>query len=187
MMNAPVELPTAYLTATPQVDDSAFIAGNAVLTGDVHVAADASVWFGCVLRGDVQAIRIGARSNVQDGTVIHCSTNGKPTVIGEDVTVGHAAVLHSCTIEDGAFVGIGARVLDNAVVKSGAMLAAGAVLTPGKVVGSGELWAGNPAKLLRALTDDDRQLMQRNAQRYVLLAKTYQSKQAVIYERSDKQ
>ncbi|OWW21183.1 gamma carbonic anhydrase family protein [Noviherbaspirillum denitrificans] len=180
-MTAPVELAPAFLGAKPAVNDSAFVASNAVLLGNVEVGADSSIWFGCVLRGDVQAIRIGMRSNIQDGTIIHCSTNGNPTQIGNDVTVGHAAVLHSCTIGDGAFVGIGARILDGAVIESGAMIAAGAVVTPGKVVGSGELWAGNPARLLRPLTDIDRNAMQRNAQRYVLLARHYRSQHPHTY------
>jgi carbonic anhydrase/acetyltransferase-like protein (isoleucine patch superfamily) len=167
----------AYLHATPVIDASAFIANNAVVCGDVTIGAETSVWFGCVLRGDVQAIRIGARCNIQDGTIIHVSTNGEPTRIGDDVTVGHAAVLHACTLESGAFVGLGARVLDRAVVRSGGMLAAGAVLTSGKTVGAGELWAGNPARLLRELKPEELTAMRSNVRRYVALGKHYQSQQ----------
>ncbi len=137
----------AHAFATPRIDAGAFIAPGAVVYGDVAIGADSSVWFGCVIRGDVQAIRIGARSNIQDGAVIHASTNGAPTLIGDDVTVGHSAVLHACTLESGAFVGLGALVLDRATVHAGGMLAAGAVLTSGKAVGTGELWAGNPARV----------------------------------------
>lgn len=183
-MSVSASAASAFLEAVPQVDDSAFVAGSAALIGDVRIGAEASVWFGCVLRGDVQGIRIGARSNIQDGTVIHCTTNGRPTVVGDDTTIGHAAVLHACTIEDQAFVGIGATVLDGAVVMRGAMLAAGAVLTPGKRVGSGELWAGNPARLLRVLSDDERQGIVLNAQRYVSLARRYRTTHPAIYNRS---
>lgn len=165
----------AYVYATPRIDASAFIAHNAVVCGDVSIGAETSVWFGCVLRGDVQAIQIGARCNIQDGTVIHASTNGEPTRIGDDVTVGHAAVLHACTLESGAFVGLGALVLDRATVRAEGMLAAGAVLTSGKVVGAGELWAGNPARLLRELRPEERSAMRVNVRRYVALGKHYQA------------
>ena len=172
MMQADMPSPD-YVRAVPQIDSSAFVAANAVVIGDVAIAANVSVWFGCVIRGDVQRISIGARSNIQDGTIIHATTNGQPTDIGTDVTVGHAAVLHSCTLESGAFVGIGACVLDRAVVMTGGMLAAGAVLTPGKVVPSGELWGGNPARFLREVSMSEREGMVLNAQRYVALAKYY--------------
>lgn len=173
----------AHVRATPQIDDSAFIAANAIVIGNVSIAADASIWFGCVIRGDVQRISIGARSNIQDGTIIHVTTNGQPTNIGEDVTVGHAAVLHACTLESGSFVGIGACVLDRAVVMGGGMLAAGAVLTPGKIVPSGELWGGNPARLLREVSMSEREGMVLNAQRYVALAKHYRSEHPAIYKK----
>jgi carbonic anhydrase/acetyltransferase-like protein (isoleucine patch superfamily) len=133
-----------------------------------------------VLRGDVQRIVIGARTNIQDGSIVHGTTNGSPTLVGSQVTVGHGAILHACTIEDLAFVGFGARVLDNAIVRTGGMLAAGAVLTPGKVVGSGELWAGNPAKLLRPLTEQERAGMVTSADRYATLAQRYMFSQPVV-------
>lgn len=180
----PADMPSqAHVRAIPQIDESAFVAANAVVIGDVSIAADASVWFGCVIRGDVQHIRIGARSNIQDGAIIHATTNGQPTDIGEDVTVGHAAVLHACTLENGSFVGIGACVLDRAVVMTGGMLAAGAVLTPGKIVASGELWGGNPARLLREVSAGEREGMVLNAQRYVALAKHYRTEHPAIYKK----
>ena len=123
---------------------------------------------------------VGARTNIQDGSILHGTTNGSPTLVGSQVTVGHGVILHACTIEDLAFVGFGARVLDNAIVRSGGMLAAGAVLTPGKVVGSGELWAGNPAKLLRALTEQERAGMATSADRYVALAERYMFSRPVV-------
>jgi gamma-carbonic anhydrase len=158
---------------TPSVHKSAFIAHGVSLIGDVQIGESASIWFNCVLRGDVQRIVVGARSNIQDGCILHGTTNGSPTLVGSDVTVGHGAILHACTIEDRGFVGFGARVLDGAIVRSGGMLAAGAVLTPGKVVATGELWAGNPAKLLRGLSEKESEAIQRSADRYVALSRRY--------------
>ncbi|QBQ98861.1 gamma carbonic anhydrase family protein [Paraburkholderia pallida] len=158
---------------TPSVHKSAFIAQGVSLVGDVQIGECASIWFNCVLRGDVQRIVVGSRTNIQDGSILHGTTNGAPTLVGSDVTVGHGAILHACTIEDRAFVGFGARVLDGAIVRTGGMLAAGAVLTPGKVVGTGELWAGNPARLLRPLSEKEAEAIQLSADRYVALAKRY--------------
>jgi gamma-carbonic anhydrase len=157
----------------PTVHKSAFVAHGVSLIGDVRIGERASIWFNCVLRGDVQRIVIGSRTNIQDGSILHGTTNGAPTLVGNDVTVGHGVILHACTIEDRALVGFGARVLDGAIVRTGGMLAAGAVLTPGKVVGSGELWAGNPARLLRALSEKEMAAIQVSADRYVALAKRY--------------
>jgi gamma-carbonic anhydrase len=163
----------------PSVDPSAFVARGTQLIGDVTIGEQASIWFNCVLRGDVQRISIGHRTNIQDGTIIHGTTNGLPTIVGDDVTVGHGAILHACTLEDGSFVGFGARVLDGAVVQSAGMLAAGAVLSPRKTVGTGELWAGNPARLLRTLTDEERANLGQAASRYVALIELYTSNQFV--------
>ncbi|MFM0097599.1 gamma carbonic anhydrase family protein [Paraburkholderia nemoris] len=167
------------VAVAPVLDPSAYVAKGSKLIGDVAIGAQTSIWFNCVLRGDVQKIVIGSRTNIQDGTIIHGTTNGLPAIVGDDVTVGHGAILHACTIEDGGFVGFGARVLDGAVVRSGGMLAAGAVLSPRKIVGSGELWAGNPARLLRALTDQEREGMVAASARYVALAQRYKSTQFV--------
>jgi len=159
------------------------VAPNAVVVADVVVGSKSSIWFGCILRGDVQHIRVGARTNIQDGTIVHGTTNGQPALIGSGVTVGHAAVLHACTIEDNAFIGICACVLDGSVVSSGAMLAAGSVLTPGKRVASGELWAGNPARLLRRLTADEIAFIEISAERYVALAAHYRTAMPTLYSR----
>ncbi|HEY4073374.1 MAG TPA: gamma carbonic anhydrase family protein [Herbaspirillum sp.] len=172
---------TVHVLKNPEVDATVFVAAGAVVVCDVRIAAHASIWYGCVIRGDVQHISIGERSNIQDGVIIHATTGGMPTLIGADVTVGHAAVLHGCTIEDGAFIGIGARVLDGATVMRGAMLAAGAVLTPRKTVRTGELWAGNPAKLLRNLNDGECAGMKLNVLRYMALAEHYRKHQPNIY------
>jgi carbonic anhydrase/acetyltransferase-like protein (isoleucine patch superfamily) len=162
-----------YRGKLPVIAGSAFIAANAVVTGDVEIGPDSGIWFGCVLRGDVHHIRVGARTNIQDGTVVHCTRNRFPCLIGSDVTVGHGAVLHACILEDGCFVGMGACVLDGARVESGAMVAAGALVTPGKIVKKGELWAGNPAKMMRALSPEEQAAFMVSAAHYVELARDY--------------
>lgn len=162
-----------YRGTLPKIDESAFIASTAVVIGDVEIGPDSGIWFGCVVRGDVHEIRIGARTNIQDGTVIHCTLGKWGTYIGSDITVGHGAILHACRLEDGCFIGMGAIVMDNARVESGAMVAAGALVTPGKVVRKGELWGGNPAKPMRALSEEELAFFPVSAQRYVSLAKDY--------------
>lgn len=159
----------------PRVDASAFVAPGATLIGDVEIGAEASIWYNCVLRGDVNAIRIGARTNIQDGTMIHVSRIGRGTHIGDDVTVGHMALLHDCTLEDLCFVGMQACVMDGAVVESGAMVAAGSLVTPGRRVPAGELWAGRPAKLLRPITPAERTDIRDSADRYARLAAEYRA------------
>ena len=158
---------------TPTVDPTAFIAETAVIIGDVEIAADASIWYGAVLRGDGNYIRVGARTNVQDGAIVHINTQLFPCIIGADITIGHGAIVHACTLEDSCFVGMGATVLDGAVVESHAMVAAGALVTPGKRVPTGELWAGNPAKKMRDLTEKDFEMFAKSAAGYVALSKTF--------------
>lgn len=144
---------------TPQIHDSAFVAPGCVLIGNVAIGADSSIWYNCVLRGDVSRIVIGERSNVQDGSVLHCDPErpgdaaGSPLIIGDDVLIGHMAMVHGCTIEDRGFVGLGAIAMNKAVIGSDAMLAAGAMLTEGKVMGPRELWGGRPARKMRDLDD----------------------------------
>lgn len=165
---------------TPTVHKSVFVAHGVSLIGDVKIGERSSIWFNCVLRGDVQRVVVGARTNIQDGAILHGTTNGAPTLVGSQVTVGHGAILHACTIDDQAFIGFGARVLDGATVRTRGMLAAGAVLTPGKVVGSGELWAGNPARLLRRLSDGEAEAIVTSSDRYVALAERYLFAQPVV-------
>lgn len=141
---------------TPRIHETAFIAPGCRIIGDVEIGAEASIWYNCVIRADVNYIRIGARSNVQDGTVIHCDSAfgdkaGFPTVIGEDCLVGHMVMLHGCLVEDRGFVGLGSIIMDGCVIESDAMVAAGAMLTPGKRVPSGQMWGGRPAKLMREI------------------------------------
>ena len=160
---------------TPVIAPDAFIAPTAAVIGNVHVGSESGVWFHCLIRGDQQEIRIGARTNLQDGVVIHVDSGGFATYIGDDVTVGHNAVIHACTLKNRAFVGISATVLDGAVIEEGGMLAAGGLLTPRKIIGRNELWAGSPAKLLRVMTDEDRKQFDRNAEIYRSLAKQYRA------------
>lgn len=157
----------------PQIGERVFIAPTAAVIGDVTVGDDSGIWFGCVVRGDVNIIRIGARTNIQDGTVIHVSRLKYGTHIGDDVTIGHLALIHACTLEDGCFIGMRATIMDGCVVESGAMVAAGALLTPGKRVSRGQLWAGSPAKHIRDLSADDWQGMASTAPHYVKLAHGY--------------
>jgi len=159
----------------PVIDATAWVAPNATVIGDVHVGAGSSLWFGTIVRGDVHHIRIGSGTNLQDGSVVHVTTNKFPTVIGDDVLIGHLAMIHGCTIESGAFVGMKACIMDGAVVESGGMVAAGALITPGKRVQSGELWGGSPAKALRALTEAEREHIANAPKRYARLAAEYKT------------
>ncbi|MEO1248778.1 MAG: gamma carbonic anhydrase family protein [Pseudomonadota bacterium] len=164
-----------YNGILPTIADSAFIADTARVTGDLVIGEQSSLWYGVVARGDVNVIRIGQRSNIQDGSVIHVSSAGIGTYIGDDVTVGHMALIHACTIGDGAFIGMKACVMDGSVVEAGAMVAAGALVTPGKTIPSGQLWTGSPARYWRDLTDDEKQMMADTSARYVRLAGDYLS------------
>jgi gamma-carbonic anhydrase len=154
----------------PTIDASAFVAPGAVVIGDVTIRAESTIWYGAVLRGDDYWIRVGARSNIQDGAIIHVFNDGRrqyPTEIGDDVTVGHGAKLHGCRLVNGCLVGIGAIVLDGAVVERQALVAAGSLVSPGKVVPEGQLWAGNPARHRRDLSDEERGYLGWNAGHYV--------------------
>jgi carbonic anhydrase/acetyltransferase-like protein (isoleucine patch superfamily) len=174
-MTGPLILP--YRNILPRIHPSAFIAPNAVVIGDVEIGADANIWFNVVIRGDDAPIRIGAGANIQDGTVVHVtydvpgSGEHIPTIIGEGVVIAHMVLLHGCTLEAGAFVGMKACVMDCSV----AMVAAGAVVTPRKRVKSGELWAGTPARLSRALKPEEIDYMRWVPEHYRRLAEEYRS------------
>ena len=157
----------------PEVADDSFIASGAQIIGNVRIGAGASIWYNCVLRGDVMPIVVGARSNIQDGTIVHVSRGTHDTIIGEDCLVGHLAIIHGCTLKDHAFVGLGAVVMDGCVIESDAMLAAGALLTPGKRVPSGELWTGRPAAFARLLSPAEIARNRAAAKGYVDLSRQY--------------
>lgn len=158
---------------TPQVANPAFLAESAVLIGNVTVGPESSIWYGAVLRGDDNPIRVGRRSNIQDGTIVHVSSKGLGTEIGDEVSIGHAAIIHACILEDRSFVGMGATVMDGAVVESGAMVAAGALIAPGKIVKSGQLWMGNPGRYARDLTEKEKAYLAYVAGHYWELAQDY--------------
>lgn len=164
----------SYQRSVPAIDDSVFIAPNATVIGDVRIEADSSVWFGAVLRGDEASIRIGKRSNIQDGVIIH-GDEGQDVEIGDDVTIGHGAIIHGCKIANSALIGMGAVILDGAVVESGALVAAGAVVSPGTRVSANSLWAGVPAKQVRVLGDDTQDAMRAGVAHYQRQSGIYRS------------
>lgn len=166
----------SYRGVWPQIHETAFVAPSAVLIGDVVIGPESSVWAGCILRGDLGPLRVGRRSNLQDGTVMHAtdpSQGGHGVFVGDEVTVGHMALLHDCVVEDRAFIGMRATILDGGRVESEGMLAAGALLTPGKVVGRGQIWAGNPAKFFREIKPEERVSFDSRAGEYAALAASY--------------
>lgn len=165
----------SYNKATPKVSPRCFIANNATIIGNTTIGDKSSIWFGCVIRGDVAKISIGNNTNIQDNTVIHVSRNGGDTIIGNNVTIGHKALLHGCTLHDTCFVGMGSIILDNATIETGGMLAAGSLLTSNKTIKSGELWAGSPAKLFRLLTPSEISYIMTSANNYYALSLEYKN------------
>ncbi|AKH43355.1 carbonic anhydrase/acetyltransferase-like protein (isoleucine patch superfamily) [Altererythrobacter atlanticus] len=162
----------------PQIHETAFIAPGARIIGDVTIGPEASVWYNCVLRGDIHRIEVGARSNVQDGSVFHVEgprpdTEGCPTIIGEDCVIGHMAVVHGCTLEDRAFVGMGAVAMDDCRIGQGAMLGAGALLSPGKQIPPRQIWIGRPAKFLKEQSEAQVEKIRFQTERYCQLAKRH--------------
>jgi len=156
----------SYKGVFPRVADSVFVAGSADLIGDVEIADDASIWFQVVLRGDIGPIRVGANSNIQDGSVLH-SVTGVPVNVGQWVTVGHRVVLHGCTVEDHCLIGMGAIVLNGARVGEGSIVAAGALVLEDTVVPPGSLYVGVPARLRRKLGEEDRAFIDAHAGHYL--------------------
>ena len=169
-----------YLGQLHRLGERVYVDPAAVVIGDVELGDDVSVWPTVVVRGDVNFIRVGARTNIQDGTVVHVSHDGPhaklggfATRIGSDVTIGHKAIVHACTIEDAVLIGMGAIVLDGAVIKKHALIGAGALVPPGKIVGEGEMWLGSPAKFARKLKDNEIEALYYSAQHYVKLKDRY--------------
>ena len=171
-----------YRGQLPTIGERVYVDPAATCIGDVVLGDDVSLWPGTVVRGDVNFIRIGARTNIQDGSVVHVSHDGPhaklggfATHIGEDVTIGHKAIIHACRIEDAVLVGMGAMLLDGVVVRKHAFVGAGALVAPGKEVGPGELWLGNPARKARMLTDAEIEALYYSAAHYVRLKDEYLS------------
>ena len=164
-----------FRSKQPQLGDRVWLAPSAIVTGDVTLGHDVSFWFHTVARGDVHWIRIGDGTNVQDGAVLHVSDGTHPLSIGKGVVIGHGAIVHGCTIEDHALIGIGARVLDGAVIETGAQVGAGAVVPPGMRVASGSLVMGIPAKVKRRLSPEESAGILEIRDRYIALKEDYRS------------
>lgn len=172
-----------YRGLLPTIDPSAFVAHTAIISGDVKIGKNSGIWYGCVLRGDVTKIVIGDNTNIQDNSVLHgtrphhaqnkTGDEGAPVIVGSNVTIGHNAIVHACVIEDYAFVGMGSLIMDLAKIETYGMLAAGAVLTPGRVIKSGQIWAGNPAKYFRDMTQAEKDYIKISADNYAELANDY--------------
>lgn len=169
-----------YLEHYPDLGERVYVDPAASVIGQVALGDDVSIWPGCVVRGDVNFIRIGARTNIQDGTIVHVTHEGPftrpgglPTLIANDVTIGHGAIVHACRIEEFALIGMGAKILDGATVQRFGFVGAGAVIAPGKTVGEAELWLGNPARFVRKLSEREIEQLQYSAQHYVRLKDRY--------------
>ena len=157
----------------PTIHKSVFLANGVVIAADVTIAENANIWFNSVIRGDVSPVTIGKNTNIQDGSVIHTSRFNGPTHIGDNVTVGHLALLHACIIEDNAFIGMQAAVMDKVVVEEYGFVGAGSLVSPGKIVKKKELWIGRPAKFVRMITDEELEFMQENIKNYLELSNEY--------------
>ena len=163
----------SYKKISPKIQKDVFIAPGSYVVGDVEIGSKSNIWFNAIIRGDVEKIRIGRNTNIQDLTMVHCTTNGFGTKIGSNVTIGHNCVIHDCKIEDNSLIGMSSTILDGAVLNKNSMLGAGSLLTQGKIIKSGELWAGKPAKFLRKLTSNEKKFFIKSAKRYYKLSQEY--------------
>lgn len=174
----------------PFVDKQAFVAPSASIIGNVHIGQHSSIWYGCVLRGDVNSVSIGSGTNIQDNSLVHVAKSnlsGKvlPTIIGDNVTVGHSAVLHGCTVEDEAFIGTGATLLDGVLIEKHAMVAAGSLVRQNTRIPCGEVWAGNPAKYVRKLTEEEMAFISQSANNYSNLAQVHAAENAKSFDEDE--
>lgn len=160
----------------PKIHDSVFVAETAVVIGDVEIGKDSSVWYGCILRGDVNFIRIGERTNIQDASVIHVSSGTHPTVLEDEITVGHRVTLHGCYVESGCLIGINSVILDGARIGKNSLVAAGSLVTPNTQIPEGSLVMGSPAKVKRALTDEEIKDLEKFWRNYVEYRRIYLEK-----------
>ncbi|MGI8812554.1 MAG: gamma carbonic anhydrase family protein [Pyrinomonadaceae bacterium] len=157
----------------PKIHSLAFVAPDAIVIGDVEIGEDASIWYGSMLRGDVNYIRVGARTNIQDGTVIHVSSNDYPTVLEEEITIGHRVTLHGCYVESGCLIGIGAILLDGVRIGKNSLIAAGSLVTPGVVIPPNSMVMGAPARVKRPLTDEELAGLRTSWKNYIELKNAY--------------
>ncbi|HAT59443.1 MAG TPA: gamma carbonic anhydrase family protein [Opitutae bacterium] len=164
-----------HLSKDPVIPDTAYVAKEAAVMGDVTIGDQASIWPGCVLRGDINSIRVGDRSNIQDGTIVHLA-NDYGVEIGNDVTIGHAAIIHACRIEDECLIGMGATVLDGSVIGKNSIIGAGALVTGSTKVPSGSLVLGSPAKVSRILNPEEQSSIKNWAHKYTVVATAHKSK-----------
>ena len=168
----------------PKIGKNVFLAGGVFVVGDVEIKENSSIWYNTVIRGDVNFIKIGRNCNIQDGTIIHVSSygfsargkKGSPTIIGDNVTVGHNATIHACEIGDYSLIGMGSVILDQTIIKKNAFIAAGAVVTPGSLIKSKELWAGNPARFIRKISEVEEKLLKNTPEVYFELSKEFLKK-----------
>lgn len=161
---------------SPEIDSSCFIADTAVVCGDVKACSDSSIWFNTVVRGDINSVFIGSKTNIQDNCTVHVSA-AYPTVIGSCTAIGHNAVIHACSIGDNVLIGIGAKILDGAVIGNNVIIGAGTIIPPGKVIEENSVVMGNPYKLVRPFSEKDREMLQGIVNRYILLSQEYKRKQ----------
>lgn len=166
-----------FRNVTPKIHETAFITDDAIVIGDVEIGEDASVWFGSIIRGDVNYIRIGARTNIQDATVIHVSSKDHPTILEDNITVGHRVTLHGCHVESGSLIGIGSIILDGARIGHNSLVAAGCLVTPGTIIPPESLVMGAPAKVKRPLTETELAGLDQSWKNYVELSRHYLSRQ----------
>lgn len=159
----------------PRIRETAFVTQDAIIIGDVEIGEDASIWFGSIVRGDVNYIRIGDNTNIQDGTVIHVSSRTHPTVLEERITVGHRVTLHGCHVESGCLIGIGAILMDGVRVGANSLVGAGSLLTPGTQIPPNSLVIGSPARVKRELTEDELAFLDRSWRNYVELKRIYET------------
>jgi len=157
----------------PRIHESSYVTDDAIIVGDVEIGEDSSVWYGSVLRGDVNYIRIGARTNIQDQTIIHVSSKGLPTIVEDEVTVGHRVTLHACHVERGCLIGIGAILMDGVRVGAQSLVGAGSLLTPGTQIPPRSLVIGSPARVKRELTEDELASLEKSWRNYVELENKY--------------
>lgn len=158
---------------TPKFGNNCFFADNSVVVGEVLMGNNCTVWFNAVVRGDVHSITIGDNTNIQDGAVIHCTYQKAKTVIGSNVSIAHNAIVHGCLVEDNVLIGMGAIIMDGAVIGNNSVIAAGAIILPGTIVEPGSMYAGNPAKRMKDISDEMREVIQRTAKNYTMYSEWF--------------